>query len=107
MPTHIYFSSKWALAFDIPFQSQAISRKMIYFDQIALIDAENSAETQLGILEATNTGNKLDMLFWAPITIRGYRVLFEKTPGVWTATSMSDMPMLGIQLRLPSDLWNE
>ena len=62
---------KYVLAFDIPCQSQIINRKITHSDQIALLDTEHNAETQLGIQDATNTGNKCDMSFWAQIFIRG------------------------------------
>ena len=88
-------------------QSQVTSRTIRYCDHIELLDTKLSDETQLLIREAMNTGNKLDMLFWAPISIRGFSDLLENIRDVWTASNVGDLPMQGVQTRLPSDSSNE
>ena len=87
-------------------QSQVFGRKLIIFNQIVFIDADHSAEAQLVIREAANDSNTCNMLFWVPITIRRHSVLLKSSRETWKDTNVHNLPMLGFQIRISSDLWN-
>ena len=71
------------------------------------MDAEHGTDMKLGIREAKENCNSFEMLFWAPISIRGHTVLVASTPGTWGATNVNNLRMNGFQIRMTSDLWNE
>ena len=41
----------------------------------------------------------------ALIIIRGHCVLLKSSLGTWMITNVHNLPMLGLQIRLSSDLW--
>ena len=88
-------------------QSHVISRSINRFDRIAFLDAKHDPDMKLVICEAQENCNSFKMLFWAPISIRGHAVLVASTPRTWRATTVDNLNMYGIQIRVTSDLWNE
>ena len=94
--------------FGITCQSHVISRKEnVIFVQIALLVADHGSEIKQAIYEAQQNGMSFKMLFWAPLSILGPTVFVQTAPGCWRATSVHNMLMNGLQIRMSSNLWDE
>ena len=80
---------------------------MVLLDQIAFLDADHGPEIEQTIHEAQQNGMSFQMLFWAPISVRGHTVFVQTAPGCWRATNVHNTPMNGVQIRMSSNLWDE
>ena len=81
---------------------------MIHFDQIVLLDStEIDAELRLAIENANDAEQKCATLFQVPICINGHSIRFEDSIAQWTANSIHELLVHGIQTNLSRDLWNE